>query len=461
MSTNTVIKRSAEGNPLLVHRSNNASVVLEITNKTSGGSITKPGKKFNHQSANPSPTEEEGKKAWIPWGLNDDFPEVIARLMRKTTVGRSGLQRLTKYLYGQRMMTYKIEDITESGKETIKMIRLPEWEDIMRRSNFKALRLINGQDYAYYALAYVEIIFSADKTKVISLHPHKASHCRMAPAVNGRIPFVYVSGAFPDAAEADCEKIPVIDLLNYPSQIEDIRNDKTKFKYIMPLFWPDVLNDYYPVVFWDSARESGWLDIATSIPAYKKALFKNQMSLKYHIKVPSTYFESRYTNWKTMVQEGKDKIVQDLYEELNDMLTGAENAQKAFMSFTDVDPHTKKEAGAWTIEVIDDKVKQGSYLPDSAAANTEILFAMGINPASNGSGNTGGSYTGGANNGGSNIREAGLDLRSQLRADRDILLTPFDFVKMYNGLDPEVEIGIQDMVLTTLDQGRGTEKVVS
>src|SRR5690606_36933498 len=161
------------------------------------------------------------------------------------------------------------------------------------------------------------------------------------------------------------------------------------------------------------------------------------------------------------VQEGKDKIVQDLYEELNDMLTGAENAQKAFMSFTDVDPHTKKEAGAWTIEVIDDKVKQGSYLPDSAAANTEILFAMGINPASNGSGNTGGSYTGGANNGGSNIREAGLDLRSQLRADRDILLTPFDFIKMYNGLDEDVEIGIQDMVLTTLDEGKGTEKVVS
>lgn len=458
----TVIQHSPSGDPLLVHGTgNNASVVLQISNNGSGSSPTKPGKKFNHETSSTSTVEEEGKKNWIPWGVDDNFPLMIAALMRRTTVGRAGLQRLTKYLYGQRVMTYKIVDITESGKETIQMVRLPEWEEIARRSNFKANRLINFQDYSYYAIAYVEFVFTADKSKVYSMHVHKASHCRLAPAKKGRIPSVFVSGNFPDPKPDQVEEIPAIDMLNFPQQIEEIRNDKKNFKYIMPIFWPDVLNDYYPVVFWDSARESGWMDIAISIPQYKKALFKNQMSLKYHIKIPQTYFESRWTQWKTMPQKEKDTIVQDLYDELNTMLTGAENAQKAFMSFTTHDQHTGKETGGWSFEVIDDKMKQGSYLPDSAAANSEILFAMGINPASNGQGNTGGSYTGGANNGGSNIREAGLDLRSQLRADRDILLTPFDFIKMYNGLDPEVEIGIQDMVLTTLDEGRGTEKVVS
>jgi len=455
-----IIKKASNGNPLLVHKAKNSTVLLSITNKATGPNLPLDPKQ-KHKVATPSKDEEEGKREWIPWGANDDFPIVIAKLMRKTTVGRAGLQRLTKYLYGQRIMTYKIEDITESGKETIKMVKVPEWEAIMRNSNFKGLRLINGQDYSYFALAYVEIIFSKDKSKVISIHAHKASHCRFAPAVNGRIQYVYVSGNFPDVKAADCEKIKVIDMLEYPYQIEEIRNDKTTFKYIMPLYWPDILNDYYPVVFWDSARESGWLDIAISIPQYKKALFKNQMSLKYHIKVPQDYFRTRWNNWDTMQQDKKDKIVQEIYDELNDMLTGAENAQKTFMSFTSTDKITKQEIGAWSIEVIDDKMKNGSYLPDSAAANSEILFSMGMNPAISGQGNTGGSYSGGANNGGSNIRESGLDLRSQLRADRDILLTFFDFIKLYNGLDPDVEIGIQDMVLTTLDTGAGTQKVVS
>lgn len=459
---NVIIKKSDAGSPLLVHKERDSTVLMSIVNKSaSNSSKVSTDPKSTHKVAEPSNEEEEGKTNWIPWGNSDDFPREIAKLMRKTTVGRAGLQRLTKYLYGQRIITYKIEDIDDSGREVIKMVRLPEWEQISQRSNMKAIRLINFQDYSYYAIAFVEIIFSKDKSKVVSLHAHKASHCRFAEAKNGRIPHVFVSGNFPSVNPKECQKIPVIDMLEYPGQIEEIRKDKKVLKYVMPLYWPDVLNDYYPVVFWDSARESGWLDIATSIPAYKKALFKNQMSLKYHIKVPQDYFKVRYSNWETMPQDDKDKIIEELYLEVNDMLTGAENAQKAIMTFTATDKHTQKEIGAWSIEVIDDKMKQASYLPDSAAANSEILFAMGMNPAISGQGNTGGSYTGGANNGGSNIRESGLDLRSQLRADRDILLTPFDFVKLYNGLDPEVEIGVQDMVLTTIDQGKGTEKVVS
>lgn len=448
-----MFKRSASGDPILAHKKRDSLVLMEFTNKASKKEVV-------HSSGPASKEEEEGKKEWILWGANDDFPRDIAKLMRKSTVGRSGLHRLTKYIYGQRLITYKITDIQASGKEVMQLTPSEEWLEIVRRSNYNLARLITYQDYSYYAIAFVEIIFTADKTKVYSIHAHKASHCRFAPAKNGRIPFVYVSSNFPDVKAEDCDKIPVIDFLTYPSQIEEIKADKTQLKYIMPIFWPDVINDYYPLVFWDSIRESGWLEIAVSIPAYKKSLFKNQMSIKYHIKVPKTYFTTRYTNWDTMGQPEKDKIMEDLYDEVNEMMTGAENAQKAIMSFMNED-RNGNPVGAWEITVVDDKMKQAAYLPDSAAANSEILFGMGMNPAISGQGNTGGSYSGGSNNGGSNIRESGLDLRSQLKADRDILLTPFDFVKQYNDLDPDLEIGIQDMVLTTLDQGRGTEKVVS
>lgn len=449
----TIIHKGDTGSPLLIYKNGGASAVMAIKHGSA---------KTTHLRAQPSAEETEAAKDWVPWGATDDFPEKIAKMIRKSTVGRAGLQRQTKYLYGQRTITYKVVDIDDSGREIIQMTQVPEWEEIKRRSNFNYLRLGQAQDYAYYGIAWVEMIFSADKQKVLSLHYHKASHVRFG-AVNkktGLWEYAYISGKFPNVEVKDCQRVRVIDPMLYPMQLDEIRADRTTFKYLMPLCWPDVLNDFYPVAFWDSARESGWLDIAISIPAYKKALFQNQMSIKYHVSIPIEYFRQRYPGWDRLTAQKQDDIITALYDEVNDMLTGAENAQKALVTFFETS-RDGKAIGQWEITVIDDKTKNGAHLPDASAANSEILFSMGQNPAISGQGNTGGNYTGGSNNGGSNIRESGLDLRSQLRADRDILFMYFDFIKMYNGLDLDIELGVQDMVLTTLDTGKGSDKIVS
>lgn len=451
MSSATFLKGQG-GFPLLIHGGAGSPAMVSITPSKNKSVTVTP-----HTNAGPSATEEEGKKEWIPWGSGDDFPLQIHKIMQRTTVGRAGLQKLTKNMYGQRLITFKINDITEGGKEVIEFLKHQPWIDIQNRSNIKAIRLAQTQDYNWFSLAYAEFIFSGDKSEVYSINYHKASHCRFAPIdpATGRIPHIYISGKFPDATAKDCQKLPVIDMINFADQIEDIKGDTKQFKYIMPLFWPDVVNDYYPIAAWDSARASGWLDIAISIPAYKKALFKNQMSLKYDIQIPEEYFQFKYENFDQKKQDEKDQIFQDLYDEITLSLTGAENAQKALMSFFRVD-RNGKEVGKWNIKLIDDTMRNDAYLPDTAAADFQISYAMGLNPAQSGQGTTAG-----ANKGGSDIREAGLDLRSQLRADRDILLSWFDFIKLYNNWDPAIEIGIQDQVLTTLDQGKGTEKVVS
>lgn len=453
MSIKIIRADNGSGMPLVIHGGAGSLAALSIVPSKKGGA-----KVITHTGSTPSTVEEEGKTWHIPWGTSDDLPRDIAKLMRKTTVGRAGLQKLIKYLYGQRLITFKVDDITDGGKEVIKLVKDPQWQEIINRSNHNMVRLGLKQDYTYYAIAFAEIIFTGDKSKVWSVNYHKASHCRLAPIdpITGRIPFVYISGNFPDAKEADCQKLPVIDMVNYFDQIDEIRANTTDFKYIMPIFWPDVINDYYPVAFWDSARESGWLDIAISIPAYKKALFKNQMSLKYDIQIPIEYFEFKYKNWAAKSQDDQDKILQELYDSITASLTGAANAQKALMSFYRTDTRSGKPMGQWQINVIDDKMKHDAYLPDTTAADFQISYAMGLNPAQSGQGTTAG-----ANKGGSDIRESGLEHRAQLKTDRDICLSYFDFIKAYNGLDMDLEIGVQDVVLTTLDQGKGTEKVVS
>ena len=466
MSRKTIVRRTASGLPALAYRENGEYLI------TMAGKAGDPnGSPATHVDSTASAEEELGAYTnhWVPWGLTDDHPSRVAELIRRSTVGRSGLQRLTKAIYGQRLFTYKITGYGDDGTPTMAHAPIPEWEAITRRANFNVVRLGLTQDYNYYGINFPEIRFNGNKTKVYGIDYQKASHTRLAemdPAT-GFIPEAYVSGRFPNVkikVPADkqdkslAQTIPVIDFIRYADQLDDIRADYVNFKYLFPQYWPDVLNDYYPEVYWYSAKDH--LEIATAIPIFKKALFKNQMSLKYEIQIPFEYFYELYPNFKGMSDDEQDQIVDDLYDDIIKNLTGAENAAKAIMSFykTGVDG---KPIGQWVIKVIDDKMKNDMWLPDAAASNSEIQFAMMINPAMSGQGNTGGDYTGGANNGGSNIRESGLDMRSLLQADRDITLSFFYFCRDYNGWDPEIQIGVQDMVLTTLDSGAGSAAVLS
>jgi hypothetical protein len=459
----TIIRRTPSGLPALAYRDNGSALLTFNGSKTG---------KAAGSSANRSPTEHDQPEAsfeevmganashWVPWGHTDDHPRHVALMVRKSTVARAALQRMTKNIYGQRLFTYKVTGYDAESNPVIEHLPIPEWEQIIRQSNFNIVRIGLAQDYAYYGINYPEIRFNGNKTKVWGIDYQKATHTRMQlmDPDTGYIPYVFVSGRFPNAMENQCLKIPVIDFIRYPDQIEAIRNDFNTFKYIMPQFWPDVLNDYYPEVFWYSAKEH--IEIATAIPVYKKALFKNQMSIKYEIQIPFEYFYELYPNFKTMKEDEQDAIVDALYDDIIENLTGAENAQKAIMSFYKTGKDGKP-VGQWVIKAIDDKVKSDQWLPDEAAAGSQILFAMMQNPALSGQGNTGGDFSGGANNGGSNIRESGLDMRSLAQADRDITNSYFNFIRDYNGWDPDAQLGTQDMVLTTLDTGGGTKKTLS
>jgi hypothetical protein len=203
------------------------------------------------------------------------------------------------------------------------------------------------------------------------------------------------------------------------------------------------------------------MEIANSIPKYKKALFEHQMSLKYHIKVPQTYWASIYPKWEKMEQKERDSIIDAKYDEMDEFLSGAENAQKAFISHYAVDKFTNKPLPGWEIIPLDDKSKNDKYLPDAAAANSEILFSFLVDPTIFGAGSPGGTpYSGGAGSG-SDKRESFLILTALMQADRDLILQPWEFVKEYNRYDPDYQLRFQDTVLTTLDTGAGTAKPIS
>jgi hypothetical protein len=144
-------------------------------------------------------------------------------------------------------------------------------------------------------------------------------------------------------------------------------------------------------------------------------------------------------------------------DEIENALIGEANANKAIFSMYEINAQGKPEE-QWIIEPLDNKYKEGDKLVTSAAANSEILFSLMLNPNVMGAGMPGGTYAG--NQGGSNIREAFLVNIANAWIDRQTILDPIELMLSYNGIK-DIELRFRSTILTTLDTGAGTTKKLS
>ena len=173
------------------------------------------------------------------------------------------------------------------------------------------------------------------------------------------------------------------------------------------------------------------------------------MNIKYIIHIDERYFEKVYKDeWATKKVEERMEIRKQLIDSMNDKLTGTENGGKSIqsMKFEDDKGNTIK---ALEIETVDDKFKDGSYLPEAEAANSEVLFAIGVDPSLIGAGIPGGKLGAGS---GSDKMAAFNILQSLKKSDREFFLESLEFVRDYNDWDMNLNFGFEDTVLTTLDK---------
>src|ERR1035437_7038814 len=260
-----------------------------------------------------------------------------------------------------------------------------------------------------------------------------------------------------------------IDMYNPVNSLATIAKNKTGKglkSAILPVNYPSPNKTYYQVPAWDGARLGGWVEIASKIPSIIKTLYNKAFKLRYHIEIPETYFQKIYPEtWEGMTEVKQAEARKKLLKEIDDFLSGDKNAYKTFISFFEVDKINKAEYGRIKITPIENLANIDSDLITSPAADMQIQIAMGVNPAETGSGKIG---TGQQRSGGSDIRESSLVGTSLLDLERNVLLDPLYLVRDYNrevgGMSEwaeDLEFRVRDTVLTTLDTGAGTKKVVS
>ena len=396
-----------------------------------------------------------GKGKIASWGSDNRYPQTFLDQLKLNGAAAGGLSLLKSVHYGSGIAFYKNQS-DENGKR-VKTLQYkedyPAINNFCKRNKFKKILIETISDLETFNIAFPEFILSKDFKTIVQLRRQKTSWCRRE-LINPKTGFsenIYLNANWEDSETKNeyVSQIPCVNAFWTADEIREYCKKKKILKFVMPIHYTMMDESYYNKTSWHAIYHNGWMEVSNSIPKYKKYLFENQVNIKYVIYISDQYFKDEYgDDWEEFQAEQRQKKKEELIVAIDDHLLGNESSGRSLYS-----KKIKTPDGTWVkgieIEPIDNKIKDGSYLPDASAANSEILFSMGVDPSLIGAGIPGGKLGAGS---GSDKREAFTILSALFKTKRQTTLDIWEFLKSYNGWDEELQAGFEDTSLTTLDK---------
>lgn len=395
----------------------------------------------------------------LNWGDDNKFPLTANDIIESSTVLSSGLRYKLRLIIGNGIYPVKVTGFDEDGREQYEVISDIELRKLLMSRMFRNYLEKAQADILRYGQAFPEIIFNQEGTKPLIIHTNNANDCRYEVMRNGIIQNVIISAKFNEGTSVgkDYTAVQLLNHINPEADLEEKLAGSAR-KFIYPLNDPFSGKSYYQQPEWYPAYKAGWLDISVSVPTFLKKMYKNQISWKWHIKIPYAYWDKLFpkTEFRDVVK--RRELIEAKIKEIEESVAGELNSSKAIITHFEVGPSGKSEE-QWEITPLENKYNSDQQLINSAAANSEILFSLMVNPSVMGAGLPGGPYSGNSGSG-SDIREAFLVNIALAWLDRQRLLDPLElFIKKLGYKD--VELRFKNTVLTTLDTGKGTSKILS
>lgn len=390
------------------------------------------------------------------WGADNLEPQRILADIRENTILAPGLEWKARALYGGGLMYGSIE-YGDNGAETFKPLRLAAVEDFMRRNQLHKWATGTAQDVVTFYNAFPELILSKDRSQITNITRQKVPYCRWSSQnpETGFVEWCYLNANWSNwSSDGDpyTSKVPAI--IPGFDLIESLRNDLRGWKYIYPLSYPSLAESFYQFATWNVVRTSGWLDVAKSIPEFKKALFENQISVKYLIEVSTWWWKWKYgEGWETKPLEERQKLMNEELAKFEEFMVGNQAAGNSLMVTFHSDPLSGKVYDGWKITPVDNKLKDGAYIEDSQEASLHLYSALDIDPTLRGI--TPGKSMGGGS--GSDKRVAFNMYISLQQSFQDIVTEVLQFICAYNGWTDKEGLPLvwrfRNALITTLDTG--------
>ena len=397
----------------------------------------------------------------VAWGHMNDFPAYAVKQIRETTVLNTGLKFIRNFTLGQGIYPCIVEGYDDNGNEVLKPYDDNKVEAFVSSRQTRRMMEQLARDYLKVGCSCVHFVPNQSGDKIIGLNCINAMFFRHTMPDDHGYHNTLISGHFPqNASQHPYQVLPALNEFIPELHLDAIkRKGNLRSGFVMPVrdSWSN--DDIYSEPIWLPAFICGWVDIAHMVPAFLKRAYANQITWKWHVQIPYSYWDKKYPPEDFKTPEARKLAIEKEMDTLERNLCGLENAEKPLFTHYAVNEMNGRVEEEWKITALDNKYKGGENLVTSAAANSEILFSIMVNPNVLGAGMPGGTYAG--NQGGSNIREAFLVNIANAWIDRQNFLDPIQLFLHLNNVPSNVQLRFRNTVLTTLDTGAGTKKTLS
>ncbi|HRH59051.1 MAG TPA: hypothetical protein PL045_00665 [Chitinophagaceae bacterium] len=394
---------------------------------------------------------------WSLWGDNNDEPKKIADDIENCGVLSAGIESEVRLSIGKGVDAYLMVDKDAAGNETLEWLGDSEINDWLEDNNFYKYSYRNVYNLIGYGWGATQFILNGNRNYINRIRATDVYSARLEKrdTKNGIINNLYLSGDWSTAPmKYDPEKMRRIALLEEEFEYDDLINRSSGYEFALLHRLLRNGRTYYPKPLHRSAK--AWVDITRSVPSIKKAMNTNQMHIKYLVHIAEEYWARTWKDdWGNFTPEQREQKINETYENINSYLAGEINAGKSIIAGRYFDIKTNTHVPDISIDVLDDKLKDGKMLPDSAAADKQILFSMFFNPAIWGGNLLGDGASGGAGSG-SDIREATLVLLMLLHPERVQNLAVLNLVKKFNGWAKKWE---KETTLVSLSDAQGKARI--
>ena len=397
----------------------------------------------------------------LSWGKDNLFPCHAAETVRNTTVLNTGLRFLRNLTMGQGIFACRVKGYNDKGDEILEPVEDSSYQRfvgsrMVRRYMEKTLR-----DFLKVGISAVQFVPNAAGNKIIGLNAINSLYFRFTePLDTMGSQNCVVSGSW-DLSPSSYSILPLLSDYspeNHAELLSFMGKMKGGFVYPVRDSWSN--DDIYGEPIWWPAYVAGWVDIAHMVPQFLKKAYKNQTTWKWHVQIPYSFWDKKFPLTEFKDANLRRQAIDKYMSSIEKNLLGAENAEKPIFTNYAVNEMNGRIEEEWKILPLSNKYSAGQEnLVTSAAANSEILFALMVNPNVLGAGMPGGSYAG--NQGGSNIREAFLVNIANSWIDRQNILDPLQLYLQLNGAPDDLQLRFRNTILTTLDTGAGTSHQLS
>lgn len=364
-------------------------------------------------------------EAYVPWGPNNLFPQIVLKEVRKNTIVGPTLRKKAE------IATMPIQyGMMEDGKFVVKNGTNEEVDAFLRRIKPHRYAMEFFSNFYWFYNAFPDIVFTKDKQKVYSISCSlKTAFCRFQkPTDNGQLKNVYVNPDWEDTDDVNDKSVTMLPVIPQFVDFDELKKDTKHHRYVFPISYPTENESQYALADWNSLRTSGWLSVAQAIPEFKKRIFENQITIKYLLDIPTWWWSWQYPGFSDFDAAKRKKTVDAELDKFENFMKGNQGAGNSMITTSLFDQGMEKAYEGWKITPIDNKLKDGIYIEDSNEASSHILYALGLHDSLIGS-KPGKNMSGG---GGSDMRVAFNIYLELVSVHHEFALEPFYFAQEYN-----------------------------